>query len=199
MLFRSPDSGGVREWDLGKEGGHSKRRILHCKDMTGKVIEQALLTAIAEDPNIEVLEDHFAIDLITSEKASLPGASHCLGAYVLNVLTGKVEAIASSFVILATGGCGKVYLYTTNPDIATGDGVAMAARAGVPASPTQEGWRCVSPFSPYMPPLSRWRHRPVLKIPYRTSPTPTPSTAAKAARSPSDFKGSVVTRTVMIP
>ncbi len=127
-----PDSGGVREWDLGKEGGHSKRRILHCKDMTGKVIEQALLTAIAEDPNIEVLEDHFAIDLITSEKASLPGESHCLGAYVLNVLTGKVEAIASSFVILATGGCGKVYLYTTNPDIATGDGVAMAARSGVP-------------------------------------------------------------------
>ncbi len=62
-----PDSGGAREWDLGKEGGHSKRRILHCKDMTGKVIEQALLTAIAEDPNIEVLEDHFAIDLITSE------------------------------------------------------------------------------------------------------------------------------------
>ena len=129
-----PDSGGVREWDLGKEGGHSKRRILHCKDMTGKVIEQALLTAIAEDPNIEVLEDHFAIDLITSEKASLPGASHCLGAYVLNVLTGKVEAIASSFVILATGGCGKVYLYTTNPDIATGDGVAMAARSGVPVA-----------------------------------------------------------------
>ncbi|HBF03932.1 MAG TPA: L-aspartate oxidase, partial [Verrucomicrobiales bacterium] len=78
-----PDSGGAREWDLGKEGGHSKRRILHCKDMTGKVIEQALLTAIAEDPNIEVLEDHFAIDLITSEKASLPGESHCLGAYVL--------------------------------------------------------------------------------------------------------------------
>ena len=127
-----PDSGGAREWDLGKEGGHSKRRILHCKDMTGKVIEQALLTAIAEDPNIEVLEDHFAIDLITSEKASLPGESHCLGAYVLNVLTGKVEAIGSSFVILATGGCGKVYLYTTNPDIATGDGVAMAARSGVP-------------------------------------------------------------------
>ena len=126
-----PNSGGEKELDLGKEGGHSKRRILHCKDVTGREIERALLHAIAMNPNIEVLENHFAIDLITSRKLGLSGENKCLGAYVLDCQTQRILTFRAPVVLLATGGCGKVYLYTTNPDIATGDGVAMAYRAGV--------------------------------------------------------------------
>jgi len=126
-----PNSGGEKELDLGKEGGHSKRRILHCKDVTGREIERALLHAIAMNPNIEVLENHFAIDLITSRKMRLSGENKCLGAYVLDCQTQRILTFRAPVVLLATGGCGKVYLYTTNPDIATGDGVAMAYRAGV--------------------------------------------------------------------
>jgi L-aspartate oxidase len=123
---------GTRELDLGKEGGHSKRRILHAKDVTGREIERALLAAIAERPNIEVYENHFAIDLITSRKLGNPGDNRCLGVYVFDKSTGQVDTFAAPVTLLATGGCGKVYLYTTNPDIATGDGVAMAFRAGAP-------------------------------------------------------------------
>jgi L-aspartate oxidase len=125
-----PHSHGARELDLGKEGGHSKRRILHAKDITGREIERALLAAIAERPGIEIFENHIAINLITSEKLAKPGANRCLGVYVLDNATGRVETFAAPVTLLATGGCGKVYLYTTNPDIATGDGVAMAYRAG---------------------------------------------------------------------
>ncbi len=125
-----PRSDGLRELDLGKEGGHSKRRILHAKDVTGREIERALLAAIAAQPNIEIFENHFAIDLITTQKLGWPGANRCVGVYVLDKGSGQVEVFASPHVLLATGGCGKVYLYTTNPDIATGDGVAMAYRAG---------------------------------------------------------------------
>ncbi len=125
-----PRSHGLKELDLGKEGGHSKRRILHAQDVTGREIEHALLSAIAAQPNIEIFEDHFAIDLITSQKLGCAGENRCLGVYVLNKNNGRVETIVASNVLLATGGCGKVYLYTTNPDIATGDGVAMAYRAG---------------------------------------------------------------------
>ncbi|MEW6303656.1 MAG: L-aspartate oxidase [Verrucomicrobiota bacterium] len=119
-----------KELDLGKEGGHSKRRILHAKDVTGREIEKALLAAVAAQPNIQIFEDHITIDLITTQKLGYVGANQCLGAYVLSKLNGQVETFASRVVVLATGGCGKVYLYTTNPDIATGDGVAMAYRAG---------------------------------------------------------------------
>src|SRR5882762_1232234 len=125
-----PRSHGARELDLGKEGGHSKRRILHAKDVTGREIERALLAAIAAQPNIQIFEKHFAIDLITTEKLGYVGTNRCLGAYVLDKKAGRVTTFTAAATLLATGGCGKVYLYTTNPDIATGDGVAMAYRAG---------------------------------------------------------------------
>lgn len=125
-----PNAPGAHELDLGKEGGHSKRRILHAKDVTGREIEKALLAAIAAQPNIKIFEDHLAIDLITSQKLGQAGPNRCLGVYVLDKAAGRVETFVARAVLLATGGCGKVYLYTTNPDIATGDGVAMAYRAG---------------------------------------------------------------------
>ena len=125
-----PTSPGARELDLGREGGHSKRRILHAKDVTGREIERALLNAASRQRNIEMFENHIAIDLITSQKLGYVGANRCLGAYVFDKKSGAVETFAAGVTLLATGGCGKVYLYTTNPDIATGDGVAMAYRAG---------------------------------------------------------------------
>jgi len=126
----TPGEGGGRQLDLGKEGGHSRRRILHAKDVTGREIERALLNAISRQPNISIFENHLAIDLITSQKLGYVGANRCLGAYVFDKKSSAVETFAASVTLLATGGCGKVYLYTTNPDIATGDGVAMAYRAG---------------------------------------------------------------------
>ena len=126
----APSEDGGRELDLGKEGGHSKRRILHAKDVTGREIERALLNAASRQPNIEIFENHIAIDLITSQKLGYVGANRCLGAYIFDKKSGRVWTFAAPVTLLATGGCGKVYLYTTNPDIATGDGVAMAYRAG---------------------------------------------------------------------
>ncbi|MDB6024551.1 MAG: L-aspartate oxidase [Verrucomicrobiales bacterium] len=130
MKFSEREINGTKELDLGREGGHSQRRILHAKDVTGREIESALLAGVAAQPNIEVFENHFAIDLITSQKLGHAGENRCLGVYVLDNKSGKVETFAAKTILLATGGCGKVYLYTTNPDIATGDGVAMAYRAG---------------------------------------------------------------------
>src|SRR5437667_7910794 len=96
---------GVRELDLGKEGGHSKRRILHAKDITGREIERALLSGIAAQPNIEIFENHIAIDLITSQKLGLDGPNRAVGIYALEKSTGEVKTFAASNVLLATGGC----------------------------------------------------------------------------------------------
>lgn len=133
--------GQATEFDLGREGGHSKRRVLHAQDATGREIERALLAAVAKHRNIAVYEDHFAIDLITTKKLSTgrdadATAIHnrCVGAYVLDEKKNRVVTFAARVTLLASGGSGKVYLYTSNPDIATGDGVAMAYRAGAPVA-----------------------------------------------------------------
>src|SRR6202162_5634214 len=125
---------GRRELDLGREGGHSKRRVLHYQDATGREIEQRLLDAVSKEPNIQILDNHMGVDLITTGKLGYTTEDRVMGVYVLNEASGNVETIRSDRVILATGGCGKVYLYTTNPDIATGDGVAIAWRAGAAVS-----------------------------------------------------------------
>ena len=124
------DEKNAGHFSLGKEGGHSHRRILHAKDTTGKEIAESLLETARKHSNITILEEHFVIDLITSGKLGMVSEDRVLGAYVLDEISGEVHIFGSDRVILATGGCGKVYLYTTNPDSSTGDGVAMAWRAG---------------------------------------------------------------------
>lgn len=116
--------------ELGREGGHTRRRILHHKDTTGREIETKLLAAVRNSAKIDLFENHFAIDLITTSKLALDAPQRCVGIYVLNEASGEVVTLRSDRVLLCTGGSGRVYLYTTNPDVATGDGVAMAWRAG---------------------------------------------------------------------
>ncbi len=120
--------------DFAREGGHSVNRIVHAKDLTGREIERGLLTAIAESRNITVFENHIGIELLTEHntRKEIPAKKpiHCWGAYVLDIKENKVETILANIVLLSTGGLGQVYLHTTNPLIATGDGVAMAYRAG---------------------------------------------------------------------
>ena len=114
---------------LTREGGHGQRRIIHAADATGSAVQQTLTEQVKNHPNITVLENHIAIDLITASKLGLP-RNRCLGAYVLDIARDRVHTLGASHTALATGGAGKVYLYTSNPDTATGDGVAMAWRAG---------------------------------------------------------------------
>lgn len=124
------DHNDPKRYSLGKEGGHSERRILHAKDTTGREIATSLVETAKKHKNITLLEDHYAIDLITTGKLGAVTDDRILGAYVLETKTGKVKILESPRVILATGGCGKTYLYTTNPDSSTGDGLAMSWRAG---------------------------------------------------------------------
>jgi L-aspartate oxidase len=114
-------------YDLTKEGGHTKRRIFHKDDNTGSEIENKLVANVLDRKNIEIFENHMAINLITFKK---DGKIYCCGAYILDNTTGEVITFDATTVILATGGAGKVYMYTSNPDISSGDGIAMAYRAG---------------------------------------------------------------------
>ena len=116
-------------YHLTREGGHSHRRIIHAADATGLAVQQSLAAKVLAHPNITLLEQHIAIDLITGSKLGRRN-NRCYGAYALNTLKDEIITIAANNTILATGGAGKVYLYTTNPDTATGDGVAMGWRAG---------------------------------------------------------------------
>ncbi|MCP3098547.1 L-aspartate oxidase [Myxococcus sp. K15C18031901] len=117
------------EFDLTREGGHSARRIIHAHDLTGREVQRALLAKCDETPNITFFPNTAAIDLILDRHVPRPGAGRCLGVYAL-LENGSIERFLGRVTVLATGGAGKVYLYTSNPDVATGDGVAMAYRAG---------------------------------------------------------------------
>jgi L-aspartate oxidase len=117
-------------FQLGQEGGHTHRRVLHTRDTTGLEIARALIESARHHPNITLLEHHYAIDLITTAKLGAVADDRVLGAYVLDATLNEVKIFHADRVVLAAGGCGKVYLYTTNPDSATGDGVALAWRAG---------------------------------------------------------------------
>lgn len=125
---------------LGREGGHSHNRIVHAKDLTGQAVEESLVKRVLQNKNIQVFEDHIAIDLITRStrlKRGLIITTHedyCYGAYVLDRNSGDIHTFLARSTILSTGGSGKVYAYTSNPDVATGDGIAMAYRAGTPVA-----------------------------------------------------------------
>lgn len=123
--FTKSESG----YHLTREGGHSARRVIHVADATGQAVQETLTQKVRRHPKITVLENHIAIDLITGKKLGM-AQDRCYGAYVLNNDTGKVLTLGADHTLIATGGAGKVYLYTTNPDTSTGDGIAMAWRAG---------------------------------------------------------------------
>jgi L-aspartate oxidase len=123
-LARAPDG----QLDLGREGAHTRNRVVHWQDVTGREIQRALLEAVRRSSNITMLDEHIAVDLLSMAKYG--GDPACFGAYVLDRTSGEVQAIVARATVLATGGTGKVYVYTSNPDVATGDGVAMAYRIG---------------------------------------------------------------------
>jgi L-aspartate oxidase len=128
-------AGNAHPFHLGREGGHSRNRIVHARDYTGREVERVLVDTVRNHPNVIVYEDHIAIDLITEHNLITrpglrPGDIHCWGAYVLDKNTGEVHPYIAHTTVITAGGCGQVYLHTTNPEIATGDGIAMAYRAG---------------------------------------------------------------------
>ena len=120
------------EYDLGQEGGHSRRRVLHAGDITGQELIRVLAQRIGEEPDIRLTPNWMAIDLVTTSWLGVPGPNRCIGAYFIERGTGEILAVRARHTVLATGGAGKVYLYTSNPDIATGDGIAMGWRVGLP-------------------------------------------------------------------
>ncbi len=122
------DRNAAGELDLGREGAHSRHRVVHWEDVTGREIQRALIEAVDKHPNITMLDEHIAVDLLSMAKYG--GDPACFGAYVLDRRTGEVKTICARATVLASGGTGKVYVYTSNPDVATGDGVAMAYRIG---------------------------------------------------------------------
>ncbi|MCI7644356.1 MAG: L-aspartate oxidase [Lentisphaeria bacterium] len=123
-------SNNVNEFDLGREGGHHKRRILHAGDITGEEIERIMLHCASTNPNITIFDHNVVIDLIVSARMEIPGPNRCYGLYTLDIRSGKVNTFLGLSTTIACGGVGKVYLYTSNPDIACGAGVAMGYRAG---------------------------------------------------------------------
>jgi L-aspartate oxidase len=134
IAWGMPFSKGARDeesvYELGLEGGHSRRRVLHAGDYTGSEVAKTLLKKAQSCPRIQFFDYHIAVDLITTEELGCPPPFACLGAYVLDIRAGQVRTFLSRATFLATGGAGKVYLYTTNPDVSSGDGIAMAYRAG---------------------------------------------------------------------
>ena len=129
--FSTIGSGATKHLDLGREGGHSKRRVIHAGDFTGVEVENALVRAVLNEKNITIHEEHIAIDLITHSKfVGETGDDQVWGAYVLDKNKSKFKTFLAKATVLATGGAGKVYIYTSNPDVATGDGIAMGYRAG---------------------------------------------------------------------
>jgi L-aspartate oxidase len=117
-------------YHLNREGGHSHRRVIHSRDATGKAVETTLEGRVRENPGIQVLENHIAVDVINSRRPGREPPARCLGVYALDLGSGQVRTLAADFVVLATGGASKAYLYTSNPDTSTGDGIAMAWRSG---------------------------------------------------------------------
>lgn len=130
VKFTRSNEKGSNGYDLGQEGGHSKRRIIHADDLTGREVELALMAAAVAHDNIKIYEYHQAINLISLRKAMGATKERCLGCYVLDKKTGKINTFLAGATLLSTGGAGKVYTYTSNPDTSTGDGVAMAYRLG---------------------------------------------------------------------
>jgi len=136
VAFNRSGEGPQKTFDLGREGGHTRNRILHAHDMTGRAVEEVLIAAAEANPNIVIFENHMVLDLIIQHHSMKTGSLNlyqqdvCRGAYVLDVAGNEIHTFAANSVLLCTGGAGKVYLYTSNPDVATGDGLAIAYRAG---------------------------------------------------------------------
>ena len=130
--FSKDSNGKENTYDLGREGGHSKRRIVHAQDLTGREVERVLVKQVESRRNIKIYENFFAIDLVTESKVKgrRSDGDVCYGAYVLDRQTRDIHTFIAKITLLSTGGAGKVYIFTSNPDISTGDGVAMAYRAG---------------------------------------------------------------------
>jgi len=127
---RFTDESHVNEYHLTREGGHSHRRVIHSRDATGRAVETTLEGRVRQSPHITVLENHIAVDVINSRRPGVEPPSRCLGIYALDLAAGVVRTLPADCVVLATGGASKAYLYTSNPDTSTGDGIAMAWRSG---------------------------------------------------------------------